>query len=91
MTLRIYQSARRDIERAFDYIAQDSPRNAQIVVERMLAALEALPDNPGIGRPGRVPGTRELVITPTGYIAVYQVTASGVAIVRVIHGRQNWP
>ena len=91
MTLRIYGPAQADIEAAFAYIAQDSPRAAQIVVERILSSLESLPEHPGMGRPGRVEGTRELVIARTPYVAVYEVTSLGVAVVRVIHGAQNWP
>lgn len=91
MTLRIYGPAQADIEAAFAYIAQDSPRAAQTVVERILASLESLPEHPGMGRPGRVEGTRELVIARTPYVAVYEVTTQGVAVVRVIHGAQNWP
>ena len=91
MTLRIYGPAQADIEAAFAYIAQDSPRAAQIVVERILSSLESLPEHPAMGRPGRVEGTRELVIARTPYVAVYEVTSQGVAVVRVIHGAQNWP
>jgi toxin ParE1/3/4 len=89
--LRIYRPARRDIENAYEYIAEDSPRAAQLVVERILDSIERLPDMPYIGRPGRVAGTRELVIRRTSYIAVYEVIDDVIAIVRVIHGRQLWP
>jgi toxin ParE1/3/4 len=91
VTLRIYGPAQADIEAAFDYIAQVSPRAAQVVVERILTALEALIEHPEMGRPGRVDGTRELVIARTPYVAVYEVTTQGVAVVRVIHGARNWP
>lgn len=89
MKLRIYGPARSDIEGAFAYIAQESPRAARSVVERILSALETLPKNPMKGRPCRVEGTRELVIPRTPYIAVYEVGENSVAIVRVIHGRQS--
>ena len=91
MTLRIYGPAQADIEAAFADIAQDSPRAARAVVERILTSLESLPEHPGMGRTGRVPGTRELVIPRTPYVAVYEETAQGVAVVRVIHGAHNWP
>lgn len=91
MKLRIYGPVQADIETAFAYIAQDSPRAARVVIERILSSLESLPEHPGMGRPGRVLGTRELVIPRTPYLAVYEVTEQGVAVVRVIHGAQNWP
>ena len=43
------------------------------------------------GRPGRVAGTRELVVTGTPYVAAYQVTRETVRILRVLHGAQQWP
>ncbi len=44
-----------------------------------------------IGRPGRVKGTRELVITRTPYIVVYRLDDGVVHIERVLHGAQRWP
>jgi len=46
---------------------------------------------PESGRPGRVPGTRELVIPGTFYVAAYTVTKTNVRILRVLHGAQIWP
>ncbi len=45
------------------HIAQDDPVAARGVVLHIIHNIEKLlPDNPQMGRPGRVPGTRELVI-----------------------------
>jgi len=44
-----------------------------------------------IGRPGRVPGTRELVILKTPYLAAYQVVENVIQILRVYHGSRQWP
>jgi len=44
---------------------------------------------PAIGRPGRVPGTRELILPP--YILIYTVLANRVWVVRILHGAQDWP
>jgi plasmid stabilization system protein ParE len=43
------------------------------------------------GRPGRIAGTRELVVPRTPYIAAYVMTADTVRILRVLHGAQMWP
>ena len=43
------------------------------------------------GRPGRVPGTRELVIPRTPYVAAYALTRDCIRILRVLHGAQMWP
>ena len=44
-----------------------------------------------MGRVGRVPDTREFVITDTPYIAAYQIVEDTLVILRVLHGAQRWP
>jgi toxin ParE1/3/4 len=74
------------------YIAEDSPAGARRIVARILHDVEhLLPDNPQMGRPGRVPGTRELVIPQTPYIIPYRVQRSTLQILRVFHGARRWP
>lgn len=74
------------------YIAEDDPAAARRVVLRIVASIEQLlPNNPHIGRPGRVPGTRELVIPRTPYIVPYRVQRSAIQILRVYHGARRWP
>jgi len=74
------------------YIAEESPAGAQRIVLRILHDVEhLLPDNPQTGRPGRVPGTRELVIPRTPYIVPYRVQGATIQILRVFHGARRWP
>ena len=74
------------------YIAEESPAGARRIVLRILHDVELLlPDNPHIGRPGRVPGTRELVIPRTPYIVPYRVQGESIEILRVYHGARRWP
>jgi toxin ParE1/3/4 len=74
------------------YIAEDSPAGARRIVLRILHDIEyLLPDNPHIGRPGRVPGTRELVIPRTPYIVPYRMQGASIQILRVYHGARRWP
>jgi len=40
---------------------------------------------------GRVPGTRELVVTGTPYIVAYRVRDETVEILRVFHAARKWP
>jgi addiction module RelE/StbE family toxin len=79
-----------DRDGIFTHIQADNPR-AAIAVDERIAAAARLVDFPESGRPGRVAGTRELVITGTPYIAAYAVTADTVRILRVLHGAQRWP
>lgn len=46
---------------------------------------------PYLGRPDRIPGTRELVITGTSYLVPYRMKGDHVHILAVLHGRQKWP
>ena len=74
-----------------DYINIDNPVAALSVYEEINHQISLLADNPLMGRPGRVTGTRELVINRTPYIAVYLVSEIAVKILRILHGAQKWP
>ena len=50
-----------------------------------------LPENPQIGRPGRVPGTREMIIPKTPYIVPYRLQGNAIQILRIYHGARRWP
>ena len=74
------------------YIAEDNPAAARRVVLHLIRSVEQLlPDNPQIGRPGRVPGTRELVIPRTPYIVPYRLQRNAIQILRVYHAARRWP
>ena len=74
-----------------DYIARDSEQNAALVAGRILKAVDLLQAHPEMGRPGRVLGTRELVIPDTPYIIPYRVRGDRLELIAVFHGRQKWP
>jgi toxin ParE1/3/4 len=74
------------------YIAQDNPSAARSVALHIIHSIEQLlQDNPQMGRPGRVPGTRELVIPKTPFIVPYRVQRNVVQILRIYHGARRWP
>ena len=80
-----------DLERIAGYIQQDDPDAAYRVAQTIYERAEGLQTLPTRGRPGRVEGTRELVLPPLPFIIVYRVLAETVEIVRIIHGAQRWP
>jgi toxin ParE1/3/4 len=80
-----------DREAIFEYIEADNPRAAVAVDDRIQTRVEGLAQLPRMGRPGRIEGTRELVINRTPYIVTYQVVGDTVRILRVLHGAQQWP
>jgi toxin ParE1/3/4 len=74
------------------YIAEDNPAAARRTVQHLVESIEQLlPDNPRIGRAGRVPGTRELVIPKTPYIVPYRFQRTTIQILRVYHAARRWP
>lgn len=75
----------------FDYIENDNPVAAVRVDTRIENQVEHLIEFPEMGRPGRIEGTRELVITRTPYIVAYTLANDSVTILRVLHGAQQWP
>ena len=71
--------------------SKQTARNPPLLLKRISAAVGRLKKSPGIGLPGRVEGTRELVIDRTPYVAAYQIAGNAVGILRVLHGAQQWP
>jgi toxin ParE1/3/4 len=67
------------------YIAQDNPRTAAEFAIHLRDQALMLGEQPSLGRPGRIPRTRELVIAPFPYILPYRVRNDTVEILRVFH------
>jgi toxin ParE1/3/4 len=44
---------------------------------------------PNIGRPGRIPDTRELVVVDTHFIVPYRVRDAEIEILSVFHGARS--
>ncbi len=80
-----------DLIAAKDYIIQDNPRAAQQTVQRIKDKVSLLSEQPGIGRPGRVPNTKELVVDRTPFILPYRVRDNKIEILRVLHTSRRWP
>ena len=84
-------AARRDLIAIVRFIERDNPRAAATTLRKIRGTVEALVDQPGLGRPGRVNHTRELVVERTPYIVPYQVVEGRVVILRVYHAARSWP
>jgi toxin ParE1/3/4 len=83
--------AQADRDAIFDRIEADNPRAAVAVDKRISDRVKVLGRLPRSGRPGRVEGTRELVITRTPYIVAYRIIGDTVRILRVLHSSRQWP
>ena len=73
------------------YIEKESEQNTALVANRILGAVDLLQSQPEMGRPGRVLGTRELVVPGTPYIIPYRVRRERLELMAVFHGRRQWP
>ena len=80
-----------DLTSICDFIRKDSPQAALRVARVVYEGVEALQKFRARGWPGRVQGTRELVLTGLRYVAVYEIHNKGVVILRVLHGGMRWP
>lgn len=74
----------------YDYIEADNPLAALNLDELFSEKVRNLIDHPGLGRIGRVTGTRELVVHKN-YILIYDTTAESVRVLRVLHAAMQWP
>ena len=85
--------ARRAREEVIDYIAEDNPVAALGQLDEIERQTDMLIQHPEMGRPGRVDGTRELVVSRTPFIVVYRVKplAGRIELIRFLHGAQQWP
>lgn len=84
------QPARADLLAIVDYISDDNPDAAQWLKDDIEAKAAKLPEHPRLYRPGRIEGTREMVVR-ANYIVVYMEDPFTVRILRVLHAAQQWP
>lgn len=92
MRLRWTRLAEQDLDQIAEYIGQDSAAAAaRVVLELIDQAETLLPKHPALGRPGRVLGTRELVVGQLPYIIAYRVRDKDLEVLRVLHTSRVWP
>jgi toxin ParE1/3/4 len=86
------EQAVRQLDQAHDYIAlSNSEEVASRVITHVVASVQQLAVFPMSGRPGRVPGTRELVISNMPFIVAYAIAGARIVILAIYHGAQHWP
>ena len=91
MRVRWLRRALANLDAEAEYIAQDNPAAAARTVTTIHRAVENLKRYPPMGRPGRVMGTRELVIPGTPYVVPYRVRHDTVEVLRAFHGARRRP
>ena len=91
MRVRWLRTALANLDAEAEYIARDNPAAAARVVTTINHAVQKLRRFPAMGRPGRVIGTRELVVPGTPYVVPYRVRNDAVEVLRVFHAARRWP
>jgi toxin ParE1/3/4 len=89
--VRWLRRALQNLDEEAEYIARDDPDAAAQMVDRIATSVERLATHPALGRTGRIPGTRELMVSGTPYVVPYRVRGETVEILRVFHGARKWP
>ena len=85
------EEALQDLKEIGRYIAEDDPVAAYRVLIKIEAATQSLQYHPQLGHPGRVPKTRELVVSGLPYIIPYYIKRQDVRILAVMHTSRKWP
>lgn len=84
--------AERDLEDILlYYVDQAGLHVAEAVYTRIREHVGRIGMFPESARPGRVPGTRECVISRLPYIAVIDVGAEAVTVLSVVHTARKYP
>jgi len=86
------EQATHQLDQAHDYIALSTSKEvaARITVQ-IVTSVQQLAAFPMSGRAGRVPGTRELVISNSPFIAAYAIDKADIVVLAIYHGAQHWP
>ena len=91
MKIIISQEAEQDLIEIFDYIMEDNQIAAENILDAVYQEITHLGEHPHLGRAGRVPKTRELVLSNAPFIIPYQVSGNTLEILRVYHSARKWP
>lgn len=90
LPIRWQAEAQVDLATILAYIAERNQPAATDLYNDIDRAVSQLPRHPYLYRPGRVAGTREMVVQPN-YVVVYRVGAAAIEILSVLHTRQQYP
>lgn len=91
MEIKWLRKAIANLEAEFRYIAEDDPQAAERFVNEVWRITLLLKEQPAMGREGRVPETRELILHNYPYIIPYRVRNNIIQILRVFHTHRKPP
>ncbi|MDO8519930.1 MAG: type II toxin-antitoxin system RelE/ParE family toxin [Deltaproteobacteria bacterium] len=85
------QLALQDLRHVRAHIETDNPGAADLVMLKIAKAVLNLQSYQNLGRPGRVKGTRELVVVGTPFLIPYRIKKERIEILAILHGARRWP
>lgn len=91
LTIKWLEKAILEFDAALEFLAEKNPVAAKDLAKAVTNAVDLLPLNTLSGRPGRVKGTRELVIVRYQYIVPFRVVGEEIQILRVFHTKRKPP
>lgn len=80
-----------DLNHAYDFIYQDSPKSARKVIETIELHINKLTDFPDIGKKGRVLRTQEMPVTGLPFIIIYRHKKDTIEIISILHTSRKYP
>lgn len=89
--IRWTPAAARDLQNVSDYLEENHPQYRHATLRKVYSIIQSLKEWPYRGRIGREQGTRELMVSPLPYIAVYRVNNQSIEVLRIYHSVQNRP
>jgi toxin ParE1/3/4 len=89
MQIRWTPAAADDLQHIFDYLRETNPSIARSTVIEIREGIRSLKNFPHRGRPGREPGTRELLHGRLPHIVAYRVREDAVEVLRIWHPAQD--
>jgi toxin ParE1/3/4 len=91
MQVQWLTKAKKNLEAVLEHLHDENPAAARQLAIIVRAATLSLAEFPARGRPGRIAGTRELVIEGYPFIIPYRVRGDSIQIIRIFHTRKDLP
>ena len=87
MIVHFSEKSGKDFRDIWDYVAEDSPRAADRLIDRLNAAAQGLGNFPlmGVARDDLAPGLRALRVD--NFVVFYRLRADDLVVERVLHAR----
>ncbi|MDR2892804.1 MAG: type II toxin-antitoxin system RelE/ParE family toxin [Deltaproteobacteria bacterium] len=89
--IRWLPKAQENLNAELTRIAEEDEAAAKRIALIVKSRVESLEQFPESGRPGRIPGTRELVISGLPYLLPYRMRGKVIEILRFFHTAQKPP